>query len=53
MKLKAFELDSEEFWDYFFSLSKDEKDLIISELNEYSKNIGSNIYVEKELLENK
>lgn len=51
MKLKALELDSEEFWDYVFSLPKDVKEEILSEIPKDWT--SSNVYVEKELLENK
>lgn len=50
MKLRAFEIGSEEFWDYFFSLPKEQKTEIVNELNMYLDDSQANVYIEKELL---
>lgn len=51
MTLKTFEVDSEEFWDYVFSLPKEMKDEIISQIPEDWNVSTHNVYIEKELLE--
>ncbi|MFN9115842.1 MAG: hypothetical protein ACK5XN_37810 [Bacteroidota bacterium] len=49
MKLKALEYNTEEYWDYIFSLPKEERERILSQLPQDWKDSNPLVYVEPEL----